>query len=134
MHSFQKEFLVGTISLRPGAVHPDLYLHADNPQGTPRFSYVRLENGTVTAFVNFVLVEPIEGEHCFNIGYAVPDEYRNQGRAKEAVGMAIAEMQHGLARGRISTFYVEAIRRLLEPITSHHKGSPGRLSPQRQLQ
>jgi hypothetical protein len=29
--------------------------------------------------------------------------------AKEAVGMALAEMQHGLARGHISTFYVEAI-------------------------
>jgi RimJ/RimL family protein N-acetyltransferase len=63
----------------------------------------------VTAFVVFALVQPIEGKHCFALGYAVPEAYRNQGRAKEVVTVAIAELQHGLGRAGISPFYVEAI-------------------------
>jgi RimJ/RimL family protein N-acetyltransferase len=109
MRSFQEEHSRGRIQLQRGAVYPDLYMHFDEKDGKGRFSYVTLENRTVTAFVNFVLVDPIERKPCFSIGYAVPEAYRNQGRAKEAVGMALAEMQHGLARGHISTFYVEAI-------------------------
>ena len=62
----------------------------------------------MTALVVFALCEPIEGTPCFNIGYAVPEAYRNQGRAKEAISAAISEMQHGFGRlGHL--FYVEAI-------------------------
>ena len=109
MHSFQEELVRGTIKLQDGSVNAGIHLHADNPEGVSRFSYVRLENGTVTAFVSFVPVDPIEGKICFSIGYAVPEQYRNQGRAKKVVSMAMAEMQYGLGRGGISVFYVEAI-------------------------
>jgi len=109
LHSFQKELLRGKIPLQRGAVNPDLYLHGDHPHGTPRLTYVKLENSTVTAFVSFVLCDPIEGIPCFNIGYAIPEAYRNQGRAKEIIGMAISEMRHGLGRTGASAFYVEAI-------------------------
>jgi RimJ/RimL family protein N-acetyltransferase len=109
LRSFQEELSQGRIQLQRGDVNHDIHMYFDKPDGKSRFSYVTLENGTVTAFVNFAMVDPIEGRHCFSIGYAVPEAYRNQGRAKKAVGMAIAEIQNGLALGGISTFYVEAI-------------------------
>lgn len=107
LRSFQEELWRGTIEVQPGALNPNIFFHFDHLTG--RFSYVTLENNTVTAFVTFAPWQRIEGMHCFNIGYAVPEAYRKQGRAKEVLRMAIAELQHGLGRGRISTFYVEAI-------------------------
>jgi hypothetical protein len=55
------------------------------------------------------LTEPIEGIPCFQLGCAVPAAYRGQGRAKNIVDAAIIEMKNGLARNKISAFYVEAI-------------------------
>jgi hypothetical protein len=63
----------------------------------------------VTAFVEFVLSDPIDGTPCFEIGCAVPEAYRNQGRAKNAVVADISELKRGLMGNKISTFYVEAI-------------------------
>jgi len=63
----------------------------------------------VTALVIFALCNPVDGVPCFAIGYAVPEAYRNQGRAKEAIRAAIAEMQTGVGRHRRWMFYVEAI-------------------------
>lgn len=68
-----------------------------------------MEGKTVTAFVELGLCEPIEGTPCLAIGYAVPEAYRNQGRAKEAIKAALAEMKHGLGRHVNKPLYVEAI-------------------------
>jgi hypothetical protein len=108
LQSFQQELLRTGMQLRRGVLDPDLYLYVDKPEGETRFTSVKLEGKTVTAFVEFASCEPIEGTQCFAIGYAVPEPYRNQGRAKGAVSAAISEMQHGF--GRIGmVFYVEAI-------------------------
>ncbi|HXO04858.1 MAG TPA: GNAT family N-acetyltransferase [Candidatus Sulfotelmatobacter sp.] len=109
LQSFQQELIRGGIQLRPGALDKNLYLYVDNPKGETRFTYVKLKGRrTVTAFVEFATCEPIEGKPCFAIGYAIPEVYRKQGRAKEAVSAAISEMRHGF--GRIGmVFYVEAI-------------------------
>jgi RimJ/RimL family protein N-acetyltransferase len=109
MHSFEEELSRGRIKLEPGNIDPDLFLYVDNAEGKRRFSYVRMEHGKVTVFVTLVQGGFIERAPRFDIGYAVPEVYRKQGRAKEAVRMAITELRHGLGRGRISTFYVEAI-------------------------
>ncbi len=109
LQSFQQELLRGTIRPQRGAFDPDLYVYRDNPNGEHRLTYVRLEGETVTAFVEVIPCEPIEEIPCFAIAYAVPEAYRNQGRAKEAVRAAISELQHGLARRGPSVFYVEAI-------------------------
>jgi hypothetical protein len=110
LHSFQKELLNGRIQLQCGTVYPDLYVYHDEPEiGKFRFTYVQLENNTVTAFVILATCAPIERVPCFQIGYAVPKEYRSQGRAKEAVQMAISEMKHGFQKARVATFYIEAI-------------------------
>lgn len=109
LQSFQQALVRSDLQLQRGVLDPDLYLYVDNPNGQTRFTYVKLEGRTVTAFVEFALCEPIEGTPCFGIGYAVPEAYRNQGRAKEAIRTAISEMQHGFGRAGISVFYVEAI-------------------------
>jgi hypothetical protein len=105
----QKLLLHGDAKLQRGVLDQDLFLHVDSPNGIPRYTYVRLEGRIVTALVMFALVEPIERRFCFNIGYAVPEPYRNQGRAKEAFCAALSELQHGLGRAGFSVFYVEAI-------------------------
>jgi hypothetical protein len=109
LKSFQQALVDGEIQLQRGQIDPELFFHLDHTNGQPRFTYVRLKHQTVTALVILVIGDPIEGVPCFQIGYAVPEAYRSQGRAKNAVGAAIIELRHGLARNRISTFYVEAI-------------------------
>lgn len=109
MQSFQQELLDGRIGLQRGHLDANLFVHVDTVLGRRRLTYVRLEGKTVTALVMFVLSEPIRRIRCFAIGYAVPKSYRNQGRAKEIIKAAIAELQHGLGRNGCFVFYVEAI-------------------------
>lgn len=109
LESFQQALLHGEIQLQPGVLDRDIYVYVDQPKGGSRLTYVRLEGTTVTAFVEFAPCEPIEGTPCFSIGYAVPEAYRNQGRAKDAIRAAISEMQRGLSRIGMSVFYLEAI-------------------------
>lgn len=107
--SFQDALLNGQIRLQKEDLSPDLFVHTDRPQGIVRFTYVSLDRQTVTALAMFVIAEPIEGVPCFQVGYAVPERYRSQGRAKALVKAAIAELKQGLLRNNISSFYVEAI-------------------------
>jgi hypothetical protein len=107
--SFQQALLDGEIQLRRDDLDPKLFVHHDSPQGKMRLTYARLDGQTVTALALVVMGDPIEGLPCFELGVAVPEEYRRQGRAKKIVEAAIAELKHGLARNKIPTFYVEAI-------------------------
>lgn len=108
--SFQQALLNGQMRLQRGALDPDLFLHFDRPDGvTARLTYVRLDRQTVTALAMFAMVDPMDGLPCYQVGYAVPEAYRGEGRAKSVVEAAIAELRHGLLRNNISTFYVEAI-------------------------
>src|SRR4029077_9806441 len=102
--SFQQEFLVLKPKLKPTRLDPSLYLHVDAPNGEIRVTFVRFEGKTVTALVIFAEGEPINGIHCYDIGYAVAEVYRNQGRAKEIVAAAIKEL-----KGNGEAFYVNAI-------------------------
>jgi len=108
MQSFQQLLLTRKMQLAPGRLDTNLYSYVDEVDGTTRFTLVRLEGKTVTAFVVFAQDGTIEGNPCFAIGYAVPEAYRNQGRAKEIVKAALAEMQ-GAFRRVYPEFYVVAI-------------------------
>ena len=108
LQSFQQLFLTGKIQLEPGRIDTKLYSYVDKMDGATRFTLVRLEDKTVTAFVVFAQDGTIEGKPCFAIGYAVPEACRNQGRAKEIVRAALAEMQ-GAFRNLHPEFYVVAI-------------------------
>jgi hypothetical protein len=109
--SFQRALLDGEIELRSGELDTDLFVFADSAAGRPRISYVRRDRKTVKAFVNAILTEPIEGLPCFQLGVAVPVQYRNRGYAKSTLASAITELKHGLARNKIASFYVEGIVR-----------------------
>jgi hypothetical protein len=89
LQSFQEMLLRGRLQLQRGVLDRDLYLLVDNPNGETSLTYVRLDGNTVTAFVEFVVCHPIAGKPCVNVGYAVPEAHRNQGRATEILRAAI---------------------------------------------
>lgn len=97
LQSFQEAFERDEIQVQPGKLDAKLYLHPDTTDGGPRLTYVRLEGRTVTALVSCVFDGFDDGVPGFQIGYAVPEAYRNQGRAKEIVSAAMRELQHGFS-------------------------------------
>jgi hypothetical protein len=109
LNSFQEVFETEGILLQRGVIDPELYVHVDHPNGSTRFTYVRLDHRTVTALVMFASVSSYEGLPCFQLGYAVPEKFRAQGRAREIVNAAIAELKRGLTANRVPAFYVEAV-------------------------
>lgn len=113
MVSFQEKVRAGRIKPQRGALDKGIYVFNDRPGdgSEPRMTYVTLEGKTVTAFAvfGFATCGRIDGDPCMAIGYAVPGEYRKQGRAKKIAESAIQEMKHGLARHGHKVFWVEAI-------------------------
>ena len=107
--SFQKILVNGKINLQRGVVDGEIFVHLDQPAGAPRFTYVRLDGEMVTALVIPVAAEPLDGVHCFQIGYAIPPAYRNRGRAKDAVNAAVTELWTGLSRNGVPALCVETI-------------------------
>ena len=59
--------------------------------------------------VIFAAQPPEHGKPYFSVGYAVPKAFQKQGRAKDVLVAAIADMQAGLSRNGIPEFYIEAI-------------------------
>lgn len=106
---FQKALDGREIQLQRGELDLTVYVLLDHPNGEPRFTYATLDGETVTAIAMFVMGGPIDGLPCFQMGYAVPPAYRNQGRAKRLVEKAIAEMKNGFSRANIRQFHVEAV-------------------------
>jgi RimJ/RimL family protein N-acetyltransferase len=111
MKSFQQELRRGGITIQTAKTDPNLFVHLDAPNGPPeyRFTYVRLKGKTVTAMVIFSAEPPEDGKPYFTVGYAVSKRFQKQGRAKEILVAAIADMHAGLVRNGIPEFYVEAI-------------------------
>lgn len=109
MKSLQQALDASEIGLRAGTLDPKLYLHMDRPNGEMRLTYVRLQRKTVTAMVQFIRCDPVEGEPCFSVGWAVPEDLRGQGRAGEAFIAALREMRHGFAPHGLTAFWVEGI-------------------------
>lgn len=111
MKSFQQELRRGGIAIRVAKTDPNLFVHLDAPNGPPeiRFTYVRLKGKRVTAMVIFAAEPPIDGKPSFAVGYAVPKAFQKQGRAKDVLVAAIADMQAGLSRNGFHECYIEAI-------------------------
>ncbi len=109
LKSFQTDLSAGRLPLQRGQLASDLYVLRDNPNGRPRFIYLTIENEFITALMMLALVDPIESEPCFQLGIAIPQVYRGQGRAKKIVRGALAELQHGLAKNKITIFHIEAV-------------------------
>lgn len=106
--SYQQAFDKAEIAPQKCKLHPELSLLLDDANGTPRLTYALVEDGTAKGIAIYLLAEPLEGIQCFGIGYAVAENYRNQGIAKKILQMSIDEMQDGF-KDKLSKFYVEAI-------------------------
>jgi hypothetical protein len=111
MKSFQKELRCDGIAIQVTRTDPNLFVHLDAPNGPAeiRFTYVRLKRKTVTAMVMFAAQPPEDGKPYFAVGYAVPKRFQKQGRAKDILVAALADMQAGLFRNGVPEFYIEAI-------------------------
>jgi len=109
LQSFQIAMVSGQLSLQRGALDHDVFLHFDQPNNRPRFTYVRVEGSTVTAMAMFVADVPMDGKPFFDLGYAVPAAYRGQGRAKEIVAAGLAELAKGMGRTRAPSLFVQAV-------------------------
>ena len=107
MLSFQKALLARRLRLEKGRVTLSVHFHMDQAAGKGRFTYVQLDGQTVVAFATFVQNCYFNDRPNFAAGYAVPEAYRNQGRAKSIFRAGIAELQNGF-RGH-PPFYVEAV-------------------------
>lgn len=106
--SLQREVRRG-MPTHPCDLSPGLRVILDQPNGVTRYTYARIEHGRVKAIALFVHHEPIDGVPCFNVGYAVPEAYRNRGWASEIVEQGIQELRQGFGRHGAKSFHVEAV-------------------------
>ncbi|CAI1091065.1 Uncharacterised protein [Serratia fonticola] len=106
--SYQKALDNLAIVSQKCKLHAELSLLLDDANGSPRLTYALVENGTVKGIVIYVFADPLEGVHCFGIGYAVAEKFRNQGIAQEIIEKSIDEMKFGF-KEKIPKFYIEAI-------------------------
>ena len=109
LKSFQQALLRGMIQVQRGDLDREMLVHMDRPNGETRLSYARMEGPTVMALIQFIPCDPVDGEACFNVGWAVGESYRGQGKAREVVLAAVREMRNGFARAGINVFWIEAI-------------------------
>lgn len=110
LKSFQSALSAGEIRLQRGALDKEIYAYMDQPNGEIRMTYVRLEHQRkVTAMVQFIPCDRVDGEPCFSVGWAVPEKLRGQGRAGEAFIAAVKELRHGFAPHGMTVFWVEGI-------------------------
>ena len=107
--SFQKCLRAGTVPLQPGHLDKELFVHLDHPNGRTRLSYVRRKRRVVTAFVEFVQVDPSIGRHASTLVLPCQNATAIRDGPTDVVSAAIAEMQHGLGRIGVNVFYVEAV-------------------------
>ena len=88
----------------------ELHMFFDKPEGIPRFTYVKINEGEILSFCNFVLVEPIDKTPCFQIGYAVPEKFQNKGFGKEIAKLALIEFLTNMFRAFDSkSLYIESV-------------------------
>jgi len=112
MVSFQQGLRAGILELGPVQNHQDLFSHFDVPApGVRRLTYVRLskDRRAVKAFLSCVMNGEVEGFPCVSVGYAVPEDGRNQGRAKEIFRDVINDQIYQAKKNGIEALYIEAV-------------------------
>ncbi|WP_333995636.1 GNAT family N-acetyltransferase [Burkholderia orbicola] len=109
LKSFQQALAANAITVQRGDLDRNLLVHMDRPNGETRLSYAQMAGRSVVALVQFIPCDPVEGEPCFNVGWAVAEAYRGQGKARGVVVAAIKEMWNGFSRAGMTAFWIEAI-------------------------
>lgn len=97
------------ISFLPCDIHSEVVVHSDTPNDTPRFTYAILDGQVAQSVALFVLTQPVEGVHCFQMGWATIKAIRGKGLATNVVSKGLAELKNGMKQNGIEKFYIEAI-------------------------
>jgi len=109
LKSFQQALAQGIIAPRKAELHDDLLFLVDDANGKKRLTYALKRDGVVVALATFISADPIDGFHCFHVGYAVDEAYRSHGFGKDVTKKAFDELTNGFQRAGIPHLYVEAI-------------------------
>lgn len=97
---------IGTARM-PG--NEKIHIHQDMPApNTPRITYARLKGSHVTAVTVITTGDPVNGVRCFHIGYAVREDQRGKGLAKELVAAALEDFAGNMHKNGLDEFWVEA--------------------------
>lgn len=110
--SFQNELWNGNLEVGEIAPGSRIFSHFDVPKpGVRRLTYVSLaeDNKTVTAFVSCVFNGEVDGHPCLALGYAVPEQFRNQGRASQLVSAVIEDAKTQCRSAGYEKLYLEAV-------------------------
>ena len=110
--SLQAEIRKG-MPTHPTENYPPVRFVVDEKSGQARYTYARIEHGRVKAMAMFVSVDQIEGEGCFQVGYAVPKSYRGRGWAVEILQQGLDELSKGLGMLRSTCRTAAASRNFL---------------------
>ncbi len=107
LQAFQRD--LDQLTLTRSTTDPGLFYHLDQPSGVTRLAFARLQGRTVTALATFFASDPVDGVMVFHGFYAVPEVYRNQGRAKEILRAALRQMAQGIGQTGVRAIRVELI-------------------------
>lgn len=108
--SFQHAFKRDEIRPERARLDRKLLVLLDEPRpDVHRFTCARVQGKTVTALCSLSPADFHEGLPVFQVGVAVPEQYRGQGRAKEVMAASIAELKNGFFGAGIEKFWIEAI-------------------------
>lgn len=137
--SYQEALLNGLIKPQPCKLHSEITLLLDDIPNGKRLTYAYTADSIVKAIAVYVLNGSSGESPYFQVGYAVAEEFRNQGIAKRILEISIDEMKYGFLR-IMPTFYIEAVigmdnlpsqktaEKVLggdpEEITDKHSGEP----------
>lgn len=112
MVSFQQALRAGLLKLGQVDNYQNLFSHFDVPaSGVHRLTYARLseDRQTVKAFLSCVKNGEVDGFPCVAVGYAVPENVRNQGCAKQIFRDVINDQINQARRNGVETLYIEAV-------------------------
>ncbi len=107
LQAFQRD--LDRLTLTRSTTDPGLFYHVDEPEGVTRLAFARLQGRTVTALAAFFASDPVGGVMVFHGFYAVPEAYRNQGRAKEILRAALRQMTQGIGQTGVRAIRVELV-------------------------
>jgi RimJ/RimL family protein N-acetyltransferase len=95
--------------LKPSESDPELFCYLDEPLGTVRMAFARLQGQTVTALATFFASDPVGGVMEFHGFYAVPGAYQNQGRAKDVLGASLRQLAQSITQTSLDAIRVNVV-------------------------
>lgn len=106
--SYQQALSQGLLHPKPGSIHSLLTVLMDDVPDGKRITYAYMDGEIVKATIVYVMNGSSDGKPYFQVGYAVAENFRNQGVAQKALQMSIDEMTAGFGR-LIPSFFIEAV-------------------------